>query len=494
VEAVRSTAVIPSHARRHRVRRGVELVQTHAVFAGVLLAGAIVRILTMIAYPPALFFGDSWGYIVGAFAGHPIAISNIRVSGYSALIRLFTLPSRDVVQLVAVQHLAGLAIGTLIYVALVRARVPRVGAAAAAALVLLDGSAITLEQYVMSETLFTLTLLGAALLLVWPALRGHDDRDVGGRAGPRDWRPVAVVGLLLAGAVLQRAEGLFVVPVFLAYVAWSRMGWRTAAAFVVALAIPVLAYASWEDARFGSFGLTQSSGWTLYGRVAAFADCRGAGIPADALTLCESAAQRHAHAGAPTWYIFSPISPAGRMFGGHGKTAPAQAHSNTVLGSFARRIIVHQPVDYVRAVGGDFLRFFTPGATQFDDSVSATALPATASAETVVQDVRARYLPTAEPTVQSPSALVRGYRGIVHVPRPVLALLCIASVAALLVRVRARREVLLLSGCGLALLVGTAATAGFGLRYMLPTVPLLAIGGTLAIRDLCLLWRPSAAR
>jgi hypothetical protein len=148
VEAVRSTAVIPSHARKHRVRRGAEFVRTHAVFAGVLLAGTFVRILTMIAYPPALFFGDSWGYIVGAFAGHPIAISNIRVSGYSALIRLFTLHSRDLVQLVAVQHLAGLEIGTLIYVALVRARVPRVGAAAAAALVLLDGYAITLEQYV----------------------------------------------------------------------------------------------------------------------------------------------------------------------------------------------------------------------------------------------------------------------------------------------------------------------------------------------------------
>ena len=123
---------MPSQARRHRVRRAVELVRTHAVFSGMLLVGAIVRILTMIAYPPALFFGDSWGYIVGAFAGHPIAISNIRVSGYSALMRLFTLPSRDLVQLVAVQPLAGPAIGTLVYMALIRARVPRLGAAAAA--------------------------------------------------------------------------------------------------------------------------------------------------------------------------------------------------------------------------------------------------------------------------------------------------------------------------------------------------------------------------
>jgi hypothetical protein len=34
-----------------------------------------------------------------------------------------------------------------------------------------------------------------------------------------------------------------------------------------------------RNVRFGSFGLTQSSGWTLYVRVAAFAARRGAGVP-----------------------------------------------------------------------------------------------------------------------------------------------------------------------------------------------------------------------
>jgi hypothetical protein len=44
--------------------------------------------------------------------------------------------------------------------------------------------------------------------------------------------------------------------------------------------------------------------------------------------------------------------------------------------------------------------------------------------------------------------------------------------------------VLFLSGSGLLLILGTAATAGFGLRYLLPAVPLLALGGSLALRDL----------
>jgi hypothetical protein len=36
----------------------------------------------------------------------------------------------------------------------------------------------------------------------------------------------------------------------------------------------------------------------------------------------------------------------------------------------------------------------------------------------------------------------------------------------------------------MALMVGTAATASFGIRYLLPAVPLMAIGGFLAAWDL----------
>ena len=34
------------------------------------------------------------------------------------------------------------------------------------------------------------------------------------------------------------------------------------------------------------------------------------------------------------------------------------------------------------------------------------------------------------------------------------------------------------------ILLGTAATGGFALRYLLPAVPLLAIGGSLAVAQL----------
>ena len=66
----------------------------------------------------------------------------------------------------------------------------------------------------------------------------------------------------------------------------------------------------------------------------------------------------------------------------------------------------------------------------------------------------------------------------------IVAVLLLASLAAVMMRVPRRREVLLFSGTALALILGAAATAGFGLRYLVPAVPLLAIGGGLAVWEL----------
>jgi hypothetical protein len=93
-------------------------------------------------------------------------------------------------------------------------------------------------------------------------------------------------------------------------------------------------------------------------------------------------------------------------------------------------------------------------------------------------------LPSVRPEVTAPAALLRRYRDIVHVPRPLLALLLVASAAALALKRPSPREVLLFAGSGLAQIVGTAASAGFGIRYLLPAVPLLAIGGAVALGNL----------
>lgn len=451
-------------------------VGTHRLFVSLLVVGAIVRVLTMVAYTPALFFNDSWGYVFTAFTGDPVSLSYLRPNGYPVLIRVLTFPGRDLLELIALQHLAGLITGSLVYLALIRARVPRGLAAAAAALVILDGYMITVEQYVMPEAFFTLTLLSAALVVAWPRL----DPPEAAVSKPT-LRRMVVAGVLLGAAAIQREAALFAAPVFLVYLFSARVGLQALAAFAVALVVPVLAYASIYDARVGVFGLSETSGWTLYGRVAGFADCAGAAIPAGERALCETTAQRRSHPDSPTWYIWVGSSPAARLFHGGHQTRETQEHANTILSAFARRIILHQPLGYARAVADDALRYFTPGATPFNDAFSATSLPASAAAEPRNERDRQRVLPTVRPAVRSPAGLVRAYRDVIHLPRPALALLAVVSLIAVALRMVTRKEVLLLAGSGLALVVGTAATAGFGLRYLLPAVPLLGVGGSLAL-------------
>lgn len=445
-----------------------------------LAVGATVRILAMIAYRPALFFSDSWGYLFTAFTGHPVSLSYLRPNGYAVLIRVLTFPGRDLRELIAIQNLSGLVLGVLVYAVLVRMRAGRVLALLAAALIILDGYRITLEQYVMPDTLFALSVVLAALLLAWP---GEQQNGAETTAGPSPWRAL-IAGLLLAASVIEREAALFAVPAFLIYLVWRRAGLRASLAFVLALAVPVLAYAALYQSRVGVFGLSESDGWTLYGRVAAFAECPGAGIPRAERPLCETARQRASHPGAGTWYIWDGSSPADRLFHGGHQNREVQERANRELRDFADRIIAHQPLQYLDASFSDVLRYFTPGATPFDDSISATSLPRTAAEEARSERVRQRVLPHVHPSVGSPSGFLRAYRGVVHVPRPVLALLALAGLTGLLLRTPGRREILLFAGSGLLLIIGTSGTAGFGLRYLLPAVPLLAVGGAVALRDL----------
>jgi hypothetical protein len=182
--------------------------------------------------------------------------------------------------------------------------------------------------------------------------------------------------------------------------------------------------------------------------------------------------------------MWGASSPAITLFHRGQETKAERARANAILGTFARRIIRHHSGTFVTTVGADFLRYLTPGATPYADGVSATSLPPTANRETVDESVRRRVIPTVHPTVQSPAVLVRSYRRLIHVPRPLLALLSLAVILALALRLPMRQEALLFGGTGLVLLLGTSATGGFGLRYLLPVVPLLAIGGGLAGRDL----------
>jgi hypothetical protein len=463
----------PTAARPTRARaRAAALVREHRLAAAVLALAALVRAAVLVAYEPGLMFSDSWSYVRLAY-DPGFAID--RPSGYPLLLWLLWLPGRSLLTVTVAQHLAGLATGALVYALLVRLGLRRGWAAAATAVVVLDGYAIALEQFVMAEALFTLALvLGLALAAT---------------GGPGT-RRLAVAGLLVGGAATLRTLGVFAIPALLAYALWRHRSPRLVAVALAAALAPVLLYSGASAAAGKGFGLTQIEGWALYSRVAPFADCERADVREELRALCQPASERREE---PSWYGWSPDSPANRLYGAR------KGEGNEPLREFGLAVVRAQPLDYAGAVAGDFLRFLRPtreggeGATAggFDEPI---VLPAPGEGEfrsEFADEVRAQALPGYRREVDPPQAAVRAYRDVVHVPRPLLALLVLAALAELALAALARgrlelprrREVLLLAGAGLAMLLG-AATVEFQLRYLVPSVPLLVAAGALALADL----------
>ena len=91
-----------------------------------------------------------------------------------------------------------------------------------------------------------------------------------------------------------RSEGLpllVLFPAFLIYRAirqgWKKWrGWVAAVALAVGCLAPVAAYASYFYHWYGSYNLTRSEGFYLWGRVSSFAECSVIKPPADELNIC----------------------------------------------------------------------------------------------------------------------------------------------------------------------------------------------------------------
>ena len=154
-------------------------VRAHWPFV-VILAALVLRVLTQVAYRPALLYIDSAKYLVGSGGTAP--------EGYQVLLRLLT-PLGGLALVAAVQHVFGLAMAIGVYALLIRRQVPRWTATLAVAPVLLDGYQLDLEQTVM-DVLFETMIVAGLVLLVWPRTTGTEPGEPpgagrGGRTGAR---------------------------------------------------------------------------------------------------------------------------------------------------------------------------------------------------------------------------------------------------------------------------------------------------------------------
>ncbi len=451
-----------------------------------LAAGLVLRVLTQLAYRPALFYIDTGRYLYNAEGMDPV--------GYKGPLRAI-LFAANFNAVAAVQHLLGLAMAVLLYVLLLRRGVSRWLAALAVAPVLLDAYQLQSEQSVMPGTWFEALIVAGLAILAWRPAAG--------------WRRAVAAGVVLgtSATVAQVGEALILPGVIYLLVAGG--GWRPAlgkaAVFCGAFVLPILVYCTVSYLVAGQFFLSHTGVTSFYGRTAAAVDCSTIRLPAAERALCPTPAQQ---ARGPDWLEYQPGSPVQPYY-----TNLPRAETDSLLADFNHRVLTQQPIRLLRAYGRDVVKAFaltrdtSPGDTPISRWQFQTSFPyfPPHASEGVITTAVGRY-GGGTPAVWRPVAgFLRGYQlGGGYTPGPLLMLLTVSGAAGSLVLVRRRwradpgtRQLAL--ACLLFTVSGAAVLLisdlfEFSWRYQLPTLVTLVPGGVLGIAVLArLARRPRAA-
>jgi hypothetical protein len=456
------------------VRRVPSLARTHRLFTLVLTLGAAGRVLTMLAYRPALLYIDSWNYLANRITLYPGGSQPI---GYPLFLKLlFAVGHLELV--VAVQHLLGLGMGVCVYALLRRHRVPRPLAALAAAPILLDAYQWQIEQNVLTDSLFLALLTAGLAVLGWRR-----------RPGPI---PAAVAGLLLGLGVMVRLVGeAAIVPALLFVLLSAGPGLRrkllVSAALLATFALPLVANVAYMHVDENRYSFAESDGNLFYGRAATFADCSS--LPANLKPLCPSGTVAYRESLGPDYYAHDPNS-------------PLADHSATLQHPFAVYVITHQPLNFAVAVGRDFLALFpSPRQTVYGGTdISRWQFQLYYPQWSTDQNAAAEELQSvgdSGPNVNVGLATVlRDYQlGGGYTPGYLFGGFLLAGLAGGLGLTRSARRSPLrahallwtLSGCALLL---TADLFEFSWRYQLPALTLLPVAGAFGATALFKLDRP----
>src|SRR6266436_3345171 len=321
------------------------IVRRNRLLAILLAAGLVLRVLTQLAYHPALLFIDSIKYLFGAYAGND-------PPGYELILKVFlrvgTLP-----MVVAVQHLLGLAMAVALYLILRRRGVPRWLAALATAPILLDAYQLQIEQSIMPDTAFEALIVAGLVGLLW-------------QPRPRPWMVLAAGLALGVSATVRQVGEIFILPA-LVYVLITVPGWRVklikAAALCAAFALPILAVSFRNYVVIKHFSLAPYAAGTIYGRAGAAADCATLTLPAYERALCPSPGQQ---AQGPDWLDHGATSPIKYVV-----PPPGMPHV-TMAANFSRRVFEQQPGRVARAISRDAIKLFAVQRVTFPGDTSVT--------------------------------------------------------------------------------------------------------------------------
>jgi hypothetical protein len=451
----------------------------HWLFMIVLCAGLSLRILTQVAYSPALVYIDSYRYLHGDSSLDPL--------GYLAL--LWPLQhAGGLAAVAAAQHILGLGIALSLYPVLLRRGMWRWAAALATAPVLLDGYQLQAEQTIMPDVLFEALIVAGLTLLLW-------------RRIPAAWQ-VGVAGLALGVAVDVRQVGAVLIVPVLAFLLVRAMRWQRlaeSALFTVGSVIPVLILMTVQLAVTGHFTFTQRNSYVFYGRTAAAADCATLRLPPDERSLC------------PSPQVVTTLGIDGLVGDPAGPLLSYQPPPGMTIAAMADRfehaVVVQQPMAVVNAIHRDFIKLFAltrntaPGDMPISRWQFQTAYP------TYPPLITLRYVASIRPGGGQPSVIrplaeaLRDYQ--LHggaTPGPLLAMAALAGLAgSCMLGGRRGKHTATASACllttamAIILLLGSDAYE-FSWRYQLPALVLLPPAGILGAAAITTAMRSAAPK
>ena len=477
----------------------------HWQFTIVAVAAIVVRVLVLVAYPPVLWFNDSYNYLYDAVYHVP---DEVRPNGYPIFLDLL-LPLHSVSPIALLQAGMGLGMGVAIYALLRHRGLPWWGAILPALPVLFDAYELHLEHMITADPLFISLVTVAVVFLCW------SDRP--------SVLATAVAGLMIGYASITRSVGEPLLAVVLVAMLARRVGWLRLVSLVVAGVMPIAGYLIWFHTWYGQYALSDSGAF-LYSRVSSFALCSRIDPPARLQFLCDTTPPSlRPVAGEYVW----ADNELGRD--AH-KTTPLYRYKDSTDVSlrfepvisaeteqFAKDAILAQPADYLRVVIDDTVHTFgwnrqpdpndySGNGRNFEFDTSAPQAPWWAGPADASQasqweakygfDAQARQMDQARKDfggtslgatrVERPIArLLQIYQRFVYLRGTLLAIIVLIGAAGVVARWRRWGGLGLLPWLvGAALIVLPPMTAGFSYRYVLAAVPVACLAAGLAFARL----------
>ena len=323
----------PVGGSRSRARNAVAVLRYHWLATALIVAGAVLRVITWMAYHPAIFYIDSIKYLYRGWQGaDPL--------GYKVPLKII-LAIGNLGTVTAFQHLIGLGIGVALYVLLIRRGINRWLAALAIAPILLDAYQLQAEATIMPDVLFEGMVVAALVILLWKPTT--------------DWLSILVSGLILGlGATVREVGVWMIAPVVVyllgcRYLRVSRDDWYSAVlkscVMCLAFLLPIVTYCSISYVDSHHFRLSVKG--SAAGRMAKSADCATLKLPADIQAMCPTPAeQQHG----PDWLEHDWQSPLIRGFPGNNRLQ--------LVSVFDHAVERQQPLRVVGSVLEDSVRLF----------------------------------------------------------------------------------------------------------------------------------------